>query len=114
MYDMALITYRHQSVILILLVFFRHACHANPGADKKPSGSKEIYYRSYKNFNESDFLCNLKKSNCDFLKNDPMLNYNLSTNKFLGIVNKHDPLKKKFVRGNNEPFMNREFDKEFI
>ena len=43
-----------------------------------------------------------------------MQNYNLSTNKVLGIVNKHDPLKKKFVRRNNEPFMNREFDKEFI
>ena len=34
------------------------------------------------------------------------------TDKFLGIVNKHAPLKKKFVRGNNAPFMNREFQKE--
>ena len=69
-------------------------------------------YRSYKKFNKSDFLCFLKKANFDFLKNDPNQNYNLLTYKFLGIVNKHAPLKKKFVRGNNAPFMNREFQKE--
>ena len=34
------------------------------------------------------------------------------TDKFLGIVNKHAPLKKNFVRGNDAPFMNREFQKE--
>ena len=34
------------------------------------------------------------------------------TDKFLGIVNKHAPWKKKFVRSNNAPFMNREFQKE--
>ena len=74
--------------------------------------TKVIYYRSYKKFIESDFLCSLKKANFDFFKNDANQNYNLLTNKFLGIVNKHAPLKKKFVRGNNAPFMNREFQKE--
>ena len=34
------------------------------------------------------------------------------TDKFLGLANKHALLKKKFVRGNNAPFMNREFQKE--
>ena len=57
-------------------------------------------------------MCSLKKANFDFFKNDPNQNYNLLTDKFLGIVNKHAPLKKKFVRGNNAPFMNREFQKE--
>ena len=70
--------------------------------------TKVTFYRSYKKFNES---CSLKKANFDFLKNDPNQNYNLLTGKFLGIVNKHVPLKKKFVRGNNAPFMNREFQK---
>ena len=74
--------------------------------------TKVIYYRSYKKFNESDFLCSLKKANFDFFKNDPNQNYNFLTDKILGIVNKHAPLKKKFVRGNNAPFMNREFQKE--
>ena len=43
---------------------------------------------------------------------DPNQNYNLLTDKFLGLANKHAPLKKKFVRGNNAPFMNREFQKK--
>ena len=29
--------------------------------------TKVIFYRSYKKFNESDFLCSLKKANFDFL-----------------------------------------------
>ena len=76
------------------------------------SKTKVIFYRSCKKFKESNLLCSLKKANFDCLKNDPYQNYNLSTNKFLGIVNKHAPLKKKFVRGSNAPFMNREFQKE--
>ena len=32
-------TYQYQLVILILSVFFKRACHANPGADKKRAGS---------------------------------------------------------------------------
>ena len=39
-------------------------------------------------------------------------NYNRLTDKFLGIVNKHALLKEKFVRGNNAPFINREFQNE--
>ena len=33
------------------------------------------------------------------------------TDTFLRIVKKHAPLKKKFVKGNYAPFMNREFQK---
>ena len=36
-----------------------------------------------------------KKANFDFFKNYPNQNYNLLTDKFLGIFNKHAPLKKK-------------------
>ena len=53
--------------------------------------TKVIFCRSYKKSNQ----------NC-----------NLLTDKFLGIVNKNAPWKKKFVRSNNAPFMNREFQKE--
>ena len=73
--------------------------------------TKVTYYRSYKKFNESDFLCSLKKANFDFFKNVPNQKYNLLADKFLGIANKQAPLKKKIVRGNNAPFMNREFQK---
>ena len=73
---------------------------------------KTNFFRSCNKFNESDFLCSLKKANFDFFKNYPNQNYNLLTDKFLGIFNKHAPLKKKIVRGNNAPFMNRKFQKE--
>ena len=64
----------------------------------KPGSSKVktrvVYYRSCKKFNESDFLCSLKKGNFDFFKNDPNQNYNLWTDKFLGIVVKRTLLEK--------------------
>ena len=53
-----------------------------------------------------------QKNHFDFLTNDPNQNYNLLADKFLGIVNKHDHLKKKFVRGNDAPVINRELQKE--
>ena len=52
-----------------------------------------------------------QKSKFWLFQNDSNQNYNHLTDKFLGIVNKHVPLKKKLVRGNNAPFMNREFQK---
>ena len=73
--------------------------------------TKVIYYRGYKKINESGFLCSLKKANFGYFKNNPNQDYK-TTDQFLGIVNKHAPLKKKFVRVNNAPFMNREFQKE--
>ena len=54
----------------------------------------------------------VRNTNFDFFKKEPNQNHNLMTDKFPSIVNKHAPLKKKFVRGNNTPFMNREFQKE--
>ena len=53
-----------------------------------------------------------QKTTFNLFRNDPNQNYNLMTYKFLDIVNKHASLKKKFVRGNNAPLMNREFQKE--
>ena len=43
--------------------------------------------------------------------NDPNVNYKSITENFLETVDKHAPLKKKFVRGNQAPFMNRDFHK---
>ena len=42
---------------------------------------------------------------------DPNQNYRSLTKTFLTIVNKHAPLKKKIVRGNQAPFMTKEFQK---
>ena len=47
-----------------------------------------------------------------FSKTILIKNDNLLADKFLGFIIKHAPQEKKFVRGNNAPFMNREFQKE--
>ena len=43
--------------------------------------------------------------------NDPNVNYKSITENFVKVIDKHAPLKKKFVRGNQAPFMNRVFQK---
>ena len=37
--------------------------------------------------------------------NDPNVNYKSITENFLEVIDKHDALKKKLVRGNQVPFM---------
>ena len=43
--------------------------------------------------------------------NDPNVNCKSITENFLEAINKHALLKKKLVRGNQAPFMNRGFQK---
>ena len=72
---------------------------------------KTIYYRNYKKFNEQKFLEDVKNTNLYFNLDDPSENYELITDLFSKIVNKHVPLKKKFLRGNQAPFINKELRK---
>ena len=43
--------------------------------------------------------------------NDPNVNYKSITENFLETIDKHAPLKKKFIGGDPTPFMNRDFQK---
>ena len=43
--------------------------------------------------------------------NDPNVNYKSITENLLETIDKYVPLKKEFIRGNQEPFMNRDFQK---
>ena len=43
--------------------------------------------------------------------NDPNVNYKFITETFLEAMDKHAPVKKKLGRGNQAPFMNRDFQK---
>ena len=45
------------------------------------------------------------------LLNDPNINYKSITENFLEKIDKHGPLKNKFIRGNQAPLMNRDFQK---
>ena len=62
-------------------------------------------------FHEEKFLNDLKETNIIINEKDPNQNYQSLTKNFLTIVNKHALLKKKIVRGNQAPFMTKEFQK---
>ena len=61
-------------------------------------------------FDEKSFLDGLQNKNFSIPSNDPNVNYKSITDHILEIK-KHAPLKKKFVRGNQAFFMNRDFRK---
>ena len=57
------------------------------------------------------FLNGVAKLKFELGSKDPHEGYDTITNNFLKVVNKHAPLKKKTIRGNDAPFMNKEFRK---
>ena len=65
----------------------------------------------FRNFNEKIFLEEVKNTDFRFNSDDPNENHELITNVFSNIVEKHAPLKKKFLRGNQAPLMTKEFRK---
>ena len=69
----------------------------------------QVNYRNYKNYNHLDFSNELKnKLNNDGTFND---NYNKFQNIISGVLDKHAPLKKKYLRANNSPFMTKQLRK---
>ena len=73
---------------------------------------KVIYYRNYKCFDNIAFKASLWKklsaygfrnTNCDDFEN-----------LFLYTLNEHAPMKKKYIRANNVPFMNKELRKAIM
>ena len=73
--------------------------------------AKRTTYRCYKNFNENEFLSDVRKANfeIDHLNVDDA--YEHITKTFRAMVDKHAPLKTKIRRGNTAPFMNRDLRK---
>ena len=70
--------------------------------------SKKFLYRDYKCFDEKTFLWELDSKN--ITGNSIYSNENSNSNlfyQFAGVINKHAPLKAKFVRSNNKPFINK-------
>ena len=72
------------------------------------SKPKEIIYRNYKNFDTDAFQCELK------LKLQSINNYESFESVFLNMLNKHAPLKKKFLRGNPAPYMTKQLRKAIM
>ena len=70
-----------------------------------------INYRCYKKFNENIFRDELK-NDLHYAKIN--LNYDEFKEIFMHLLNKHAPMKKKSIRGNNAPFMNKTLSKAFM
>ena len=70
-----------------------------------------VHYRSYKYFNEEQFLSDVKQVDFSFETSSPDENYLVLTNVFSNIDNIHAPLKKKIIRGNDAPFIKKKLRK---
>ena len=73
-------------------------------------GPSVINYRSYKNFNESDF----KRDLCEAMSNSNPTDYVSFQDVFNEVLDKHAPTKKKYVRANHAPFMTRALRKAIM
>ena len=60
-------------------------------------------YRDYKTFDEDIFSQGL----CTCLSSETVLDYNSFEENFLGVLNKHAPLKKKVLRANNASYVTK-------
>ena len=76
----------------------------------------KIQYRSYRNFNEKDFLRDL--GHMPFHKCNQMRDkenaYNCFKEIFTTVVDKHAPVKTRFLRGNQASFVNQELSKAIM
>ena len=72
---------------------------------------EKVMYRDFKNFNEKAFLEDIKLKSLSRKSDDSNENYEFLSYLFQSVVNKHAPLKTKIVRGNNVPFVKKNFKK---
>ena len=61
----------------------------------------QIFYRNYKNFDNSNFKAELRSE----IELNQISDYNNFENVFLRVLEKHAPLKKKLVRANEAPYI---------
>ena len=74
--------------------------------------SKIIQYRNYKTFNEQLFRIDLDKELAKIdLNNTKLIELR---NEFLSVLNKHVPVKYKYIRADNSSYMNKSQRKEIM
>ena len=69
-----------------------------------------MMYRDYKNFDQDIFSQEL----CTSLSSETVLDYTSFEKNFLGVMNKHDPLKKKVLRANHAPYVTKPLRKAIM
>ena len=76
-----------------------------------PKGKpREISYRNYKNFDNSNFKAELRSE----IELNQISNYNNFENVFLRVLEKHAQLKKKLVRANEAPYITKTLRKAIM
>ena len=75
---------------------------------------RKVQYCRCKNFNEEKLLSDVKEAIFPFETSNPDENYFALTNAFSNIVNIYALLKKKIIRENDAPFINKGLRKAFI
>ena len=76
--------------------------------------TKIISYRSMKNFNKENFLNELAQNLDTFNCIDTNMAYDRLLNILISVLDKHAPIKRKKVRGNQSRFMNRNLSKAIM
>lgn len=76
--------------------------------------TKEISYRSLKNLDNDLFLKELSENLADFKCENSNNGYENLIKIFIDVLDKHAPLKKKNVRGNQNRFMNKKLSKAIM
>jgi len=71
---------------------------------------RKVTYRSYKYFNDNTFLSDLSEN----LSSSNISNYDIFESIFVEVLNKHAPLKSRFVRGNEKRHMNKALRKAIM
>ena len=69
-----------------------------------------MMYRDYKNFDQDVFSQEL----CTSLSSETVLDYTSFEENFLGVLNKHAPLKKKVLRANHVPYVTKALRKAIM
>ena len=72
---------------------------------------KIISYRDYKNYNNDKFRADILTR---FSSQYADLPYEIFENHFMNALDEHAPLKYKYLRGNQQPFMNKELSKAIM
>ena len=101
---------------LVLVIFASLSRHESCRSTHERLRPTKIQYRSYKKFNEADFLRDITDPPFDkCLKiRDSKTAYDSFKDTFLSITNKHAPLKANMNRGNQAPFMAKELSKQIM
>ena len=71
-----------------------------------------VNYRDYKNFQAEKFRQELEIELADL--EVQFLTYASFQDTFLRVLDKHAPMKKRYIRANDSPFMNRPLRKAFM